>query len=92
MVTEHLEEVQITQFVWPARSPDMNPIEYVWDDVGKCLRRHVPISGQDGSGQLRNILVQEWDNLPQNVIQNLIQSMPRCLQVVIIARGGNTSY
>ena len=73
-----------------ARSPDLNPIEHVWDEMGRRLRRHVP--GPRNWREFRDILVQEWENLPQDVIQNLIQSMPRRLQAVITARGGNTRY
>lgn len=89
-VTAFLDEVQITRFNWPARSPDLNPIEHVWDEMGRRLRRHVP--PPQNSRDLRNILVQEWNNIPQEVIQNLIQSMTRRLQAVITARGGNTRY
>ncbi|KAK9722115.1 hypothetical protein QE152_g19801 [Popillia japonica] len=60
----------------PVRSPDMNPIENVWDEMRKRLRRHAPVLRD--SGEFRNILVQEWDNLQQNVIQ----SMPCRLQPV----------
>jgi hypothetical protein len=42
--------------------------------------------------ELRELLLQEWNNIDQNVILNLIQSMPRRLQTVINARGGNTRY
>ncbi|KAK9728969.1 hypothetical protein QE152_g16952 [Popillia japonica] len=80
----------MNRFAWPACSSDMNPIEHVWDEMGKRLRRHV--SAPRNSEELRDILVQEWDNLPQNVIQNLIQSMPRHLQAVFTARGENTCY
>lgn len=84
IVSQYLDEVQIRRFVWPARRPDLNPIEHVWDEIGRRLRRHVP--APRNSRELRDILVQEWDNLPQNVIENLIQSMPRRLQAVITAR------
>ena len=90
IVTAYLDEVQITRFVWLARSRDLNLIKHVWDEMGRHLRKHVP--APRNSRELRDILAQEWDNLPQDVIQNLIQSMPRRLQAVITARGGNTRY
>ncbi|KAK9680821.1 hypothetical protein QE152_g38791 [Popillia japonica] len=91
MFTEYLDHVQITRFAWLARTRYMNPIEYVWDEMGKRLRKHVPAPGN--SGELCDILLQKWDNLPQNMIQNLIQRMPRRFQAVITtARGGNTCY
>jgi hypothetical protein len=24
---------------WPARSPDLSPLEHVWDDIGRTLQR-----------------------------------------------------
>ena len=27
-----------TRFAWPTRSPDLNPIEDIWDDMGGLLR------------------------------------------------------
>ena len=90
MTSTYLDEVQITRFVWPPRSPDLNPIEHVWDEMKRRLRRQV--LAPRNSQELRNVVVQEWENLPQGVIQNLIQSMPRRLQAVVTARGGNTRY
>nr|CAI5865314.1 unnamed protein product [Callosobruchus analis] len=56
--------------------------------MGRRLWRRVP--APRNSRELRIVMVQIWDNLPQNVIQNLIQSMPRHLQVIVTARGRNT--
>ena len=44
---------------WPANSPDLNPIEHVWDS----LRRYPnpPANVYD----LRQALIQEWNNIPQ---------------------------
>lgn len=65
-------------------SSDLNPIQHVCDEIGKRLRRHVP--APRNSRELRNIVVQKWNNLPLNIIQNLIQSMPRRLQFLLFHR------
>lgn len=90
VVGEYLDEVGIRRFDWPALSPDLNPIEHVWDELGRRIRQHTaaPRTAQE----LRELLLQEWDNIEQNVIRNLTESMPRRLQAVINARGGNTQY
>lgn len=39
IVTHYLEDVSITTMNWPARSPDMNPIENLWDMLKRHLRQ-----------------------------------------------------
>ncbi|GBO37088.1 hypothetical protein AVEN_176223-1, partial [Araneus ventricosus] len=39
VVTQHaLQRVDMSP--WPARSPDLSPIEHVWDIIGRQLQRH----------------------------------------------------
>jgi transposase len=42
VVREYMNEVGIRRFDWPALSPDMSPIEHVWDELGRRIRRHAP--------------------------------------------------
>lgn len=90
VVTEYLDEVDIQTLPWPARSPDLNPIEHVWDALKRRIRsrNHVP----ETLPALRNAVVEEWDQIPQEFISGLISSMPHRLEAVIQARGGNTRY
>lgn len=89
-VSDYLNEINMQIVEWPPRSPDLNPIEHLWDVLKKLIRRHVPapISLQ----QLERVVLLEWENIPQTTIQNLITSLPRRMQAVIRARGGNTRY
>jgi hypothetical protein len=90
IVTEYLDEVEVRRLPWPTRSSDLNPIEHVWDMLGRRVRQHrsSPQTLQD----LRNVLIEEWDNISQEEVTNLISSMPQRLEAVIRARGGNTRY
>lgn len=88
VVTEYLDQVNIERFQWPSRSPDLNAIEHVWDMLGRRIRnRHL-----ETLPDLRTALLEEWQNIPQEAIQNCIASMPRRMIEVIRARGGNTRY
>lgn len=71
---------------WPARSPDLSPIEHVWDVLGRQLQ-----PSRD-TGELTAQLQRLWHDLPQGVIGDLIDSMPRRVSACIAARGGFTTY
>lgn len=90
VVGEYLEEVNIPQMEWPPLSPDMNPIEHVWDALGRRIRRRVPAPMT--LNELREALLEEWEAIPQHAISHLIEGMPRRMQAVIQARGGNIRY
>ncbi|KFM74957.1 Transposable element Tcb1 transposase, partial [Stegodyphus mimosarum] len=59
---------------WPARSPALSPIEHVWDMIGRRL--HLPGNVDDLTRQLEQI----WQELPQEIIRELYESMPRHLE------------
>lgn len=75
---------------WPACSPDLNPIEHIWDMMSRSIhQRHVaPQTVQE----LADALIQVWEEIPQETIGSLIRSMPRRCREVILARGGHTHY
>lgn len=87
---QFLHEHNVEVLPWPPVSPDLNPIEHVWDMLGKRIRRR---NVQPRSlNQLRNALLEEWENIPQNAINALVTSMPRRIAAVSAARGGHTRY
>nr|CAH7752365.1 unnamed protein product [Callosobruchus chinensis] len=89
-VQQALENGNIARLEWPAMSPDMNPIEHVWDYVSRAIfnRNNPPRSTQE----LIVAATEEWDNIPQEVINNLIIGMHRRVDALIRSRGGNTKY
>ena len=75
---------------WPSKSPDLNPIEHFWDNLDTCVRQRQNLPGN--VNELRDALLEEWNNIPQAQVNNLIHSMRRCCQAVSNARGGHTCY
>ncbi|XP_008284192.1 enhancer of polycomb homolog 2 [Stegastes partitus] len=58
---------------WPAYSPDMSPVEHLWDVLDRRVWDRVPVPGD--VDQLRVALQEEWSNIPGATTDNLINSM-----------------
>ncbi|KAL0176733.1 hypothetical protein M9458_029063, partial [Cirrhinus mrigala] len=71
--TQFLEAENIPVLAWPAYSPDMSPIEHVWDALDRHTRQCVPVPAN--IQQFRTAIEEEWTNIPQATINNLINSM-----------------
>ncbi|GBL77635.1 Transposable element Tcb2 transposase [Araneus ventricosus] len=90
IVDECLQSEDITRMDWPAYSPDLNPIEHVWDMLGRRIAARQP--PPTCLLELRRALLDEWCNIPQDQIDNLILSMPRRCKACIASSGRHTPY
>ncbi|GFW22480.1 transposable element Tcb2 transposase [Trichonephila clavipes] len=71
-VQDCLDSEGIQRLVWPVRSPDLNPIENVWDDLGRQVAgRNYPPTNKN---TLIHALTEEWDKLPQQLLDNVVQN------------------
>jgi hypothetical protein len=80
----------VTSVPWPVISPDLNPIEYIWDMIG--YRMHAREPPVQNIRQLEAALHREWQQLSQQDIRRLTGGMRRRVEAVIQARGGYTRY
>ncbi|GFW44707.1 transposable element Tcb2 transposase [Trichonephila clavipes] len=85
-VEKLLESEDITRMDWPAYSLDITPIEHVWDALGRRIeaRLHHP----DNTQQLKQILIEEWALLPQEMLHQLVLSLRSRCEATIAVRGG----
>jgi transposase len=90
VVSRYLHDIGINTVDWPARSPDLNPIEHLWDHMERqvAASQPAPINLND----LGNRLVEIWDGVDQDYIRHLTPSRDRRCQAVVTTRGGNTCY
>lgn len=80
----------ITTLPWPAVSPDLNPLEHVWDILGRRIQaRNPPVQNLL---QLEAALQDEWMLLTREQIRRLTGGMRRRVESVIRVRGGPTRY
>lgn len=70
--------------------PNVNPIKHVWNQLQRVLDQHNP--QPQTMEELRNLLQQFWQKIPQENFKNLITSMQRCCQAVFEAHGRYTDY
>ncbi|GFY32154.1 transposable element Tcb1 transposase [Trichonephila clavipes] len=81
-----LDSEGIQRLVWPARSPDLNPIENLWDALGrKVAGRNYPPTNKN---TLIRALREEWDKLPQQLLDNVVQK-GSAVKVLFLPSGQN---
>ena len=88
--TKWFEDNNIQVLGWPAQSPDLNPIEHLWTYLKEELKKY-PAPPREVH-ELWDRLVVEWNKIPAEICQRLIESMPRRIEAVIRAKGGHTKY
>ncbi|GBN22193.1 hypothetical protein AVEN_96817-1 [Araneus ventricosus] len=87
---EHQEG--FTVLPWPANSPDLNPIENLWDHLDRVVRAMVP--QPRNLAQLATALESARFNIPVNIFRNLIDSLPARFASVAVrsAKGGYSGF
>ncbi|GFV45554.1 transposable element Tc1 transposase [Trichonephila clavipes] len=68
----------------------LNPIENVWDALGR------QVAGRNYPSTIKNTLIraltEKWDKLPQQLLDNVVQSMVRRVECCITLHGGHIPY
>uniref|UniRef100_A0A8R1DR71 DDE_3 domain-containing protein n=2 Tax=Caenorhabditis japonica TaxID=281687 RepID=A0A8R1DR71_CAEJA len=73
---------------WPSQSPDLNPIEHLWEEFERKLAGVRASNANEKFAQLEAA----WKAIPLSVVHALLDSMPRRCQAVIDAKGFATKY
>jgi len=73
---------------WLSNSPDLNLIENLWAIVKGNVERRMPKNLND----LEQFMVEEWQNISESTIINLIGSMKRRCELIIEKNGKRISY
>jgi hypothetical protein len=68
---------------WPSNSPDLNPIENLWNIVKTNVEKRLP----KNRGDLGQFMKEEWERIPDTVLINLINSMQTRCELVIERNG-----
>ncbi len=81
---------ELTLLKWPPQSPDLNPIEHLWDVVEREI--HIMDVQPTNLQQLRDSIMTIWTKISEECFQNFVESMPQRIKAVLKAKGGPTRY
>ncbi|GFT44027.1 transposable element Tcb1 transposase [Trichonephila clavipes] len=76
----------VTTLPWPTRSPDLTPIEHIWDLLGRRIGHPTRLN------ELESKLPLILNEMSEDIIQNLYASTPNRIASCICARRGSTGY
>ncbi len=81
---------EFTLLKWPPQSPDLNPIEHLWDVVEREI--HIMDVQMINLQQLCDAIMSIWTKISEECFQHLVESMPRRIKAVLKAKGAPTRY
>ncbi|KFM62471.1 Transposable element Tc1 transposase, partial [Stegodyphus mimosarum] len=90
IVDDYLQQETIMRMEWPVRSPHLNPIEHVWDALGRRLAALNP--PPQTTSALATALQEQWLSLPMELIDRIIESNTDRCMCFIASRGDHIRY
>ena len=88
LIKDWLKRKRIQTLRWPPYSPDFSPIENLWDELERRVKKHQP----KNIPQLEPLLIQEWNKIELPVLEKLVDSVPSRLYECIKLKGYPTKY
>ena len=74
--------------LWLSSSPDLNPVEHLWNKLGRRLKKRQSKNRQE----LVNLLMEEWNKTETSVLEKLADSVPSRLYECIRVKSYLTKY
>ena len=88
--TQFLTANNVNVMEWQSISPDLSPIEHIRDELDRRVRARP--NQPTNLPQRQATLLQEWNNLPNNIVRRYIRFMRNRCRAVINSNGGYTRY
>ena len=81
---------------WSSNSPDLNPIENLWQILKTRVEKQVNemlVKKQTVTVEVfRGVIQKEWEEIDQSTYVNLVRSMPTRLNEIIEGNGNKINY
>lgn len=84
----YLHERGVTLIEWPPWSPDLNPIENLWNELKARVYARFPQSMEE----MEQFIREEWEATDLKFIARICRGMPRRLQLLLDNNGHKISY
>ena len=84
----YLHEKGVTLIEWPPWSPDLNPIENLWNVLKARVYARFPQTMEE----MEQFVREEWADTDLKYISRICRSMPRRLQLLLDNNGHKISY
>ncbi len=78
---------EFTLLKWPPQSPDLNPIEHLWNVVEREI--HIMDVQTTNLQQLCDAIMTIWTKISEECFQHLVESMPWIIKTALKAKGSN---
>ncbi len=72
---------EFTLLKWPPQSPDLNPVEHLWDVVEREI--HIMDVQTTNLQQLCDAIMSIWTKISEECFQHLVESMPWIIKAVL---------
>ena len=83
LVKDWLVKQHMKTLLWPSYIPDLNPVEHLWNELERRLKKRQPKNRQE----LGNLLMEEWNKTEISVLEKLVDSVPSRLYECIRVKG-----
>ena len=84
----HLKKQKVKVLEWPSQSPDLNPIEHLWEELDWCVRQRNCTNKEAFIKEL----YEHWKTIPKERFAKLMDSIPSRCAAVINAKGYAQKY
>ena len=77
------------QTIWPANSPDLDPVDYrIWG----VMQDHVYWTPVWGVAYLKQRLIDTWNDLSQSIVDDAVDEWRKRLQPCVNEKGGHFKH